>query len=271
MKNPFERIKGRYIFLLLIIYVLLGVIFSNLQINGVQLNLVSHMILLLLNILLLSFTVWWLIKSKINLRALIGEIPSSIEWLKIMGIFIPTILLSLGSSILFSYFFPVTPEELLYDLGSVPLILISSLLFIIFAPIIEELIFRGILLHRWTIKWNMGIAIVLSSLFFGLLHLDVIVSFIFGIVMSLLYLRTRTLIVPIIGHMLNNFFAAAPLIFLVLIRGPEQLTKIRLAPSNAEMIIGVVMIAISLPFLIYYIYKNWPPKNTKLPYFLNKK
>lgn len=30
------------------------------------------------------------------------------------------------------------------------------------------------------------------------------------------------------------------------------------------------MIVISLPYLIYFIYKNWPTQNQMLPYFANQ-
>lgn len=75
---------------------------------------------------------------------------------------------------------------------------------VVVGPIIEEFVFRGMLLHRWSGKWGMNRAILFSSFLFGILHPDLIGAFAFGLAMSVLYLRTKTLVVPMICHALNN-------------------------------------------------------------------
>ena len=80
---------------------------------------------------------------------------------------------------------------------------------VVMAPIFEEYLFRGVLLQRWSRKWNARRAIIVSSFIFGLLHTDILGAFLFGVVLSLLYLKTQSLLVPILCHMLNNFIAWA--------------------------------------------------------------
>lgn len=77
----------------------------------------------------------------------------------------------------------------------------------IFAPVIEELAFRGVLLHSWECKWGLNKAIIFSSVLFGLLHPDPIGATAFGIAMCILYLRTQSLFLPIVCHSANNFLA----------------------------------------------------------------
>ncbi|MGM0898218.1 MAG: CPBP family intramembrane glutamic endopeptidase [Bacillota bacterium] len=79
---------------------------------------------------------------------------------------------------------------------------------VILAPIVEEFVFRGVFLTRIAAKTSMWGGILISSLMFGVLHLDFVGSFLFGIIASLLYLRTGNLLLPILFHMLNNALAA---------------------------------------------------------------
>lgn len=79
---------------------------------------------------------------------------------------------------------------------------------VILAPIVEEFVFRGVFLTRFAAKTSMWGGILISSLMFGVLHLDFVGSFLFGIIASLLYLRTGNLLLPILFHMLNNALAA---------------------------------------------------------------
>ena len=83
--------------------------------------------------------------------------------------------------------------------------LLSFLTLVVLAPVIEEFMFRGLLLHRWTQKWGLYKAVLFSSLLFGVMHPDVIGAFAFGIAMCVLYLKTQTLWVPILCHALTNF------------------------------------------------------------------
>lgn len=82
--------------------------------------------------------------------------------------------------------------------------LLNLITLVILAPLIEEFMFRGLLLHRWTEKWGLYRAIIFSSLIFAIMHADIIGAFAFGIAMSFIYLKTNTLWIPILCHALNN-------------------------------------------------------------------
>jgi len=100
-----------------------------------------------------------------------------------------------------------TPSVVYSDGNNYPVIpnVLSVISLVVLAPLTEELAFRGILLHRWAEKWGLLKAILVSSFFFGLMHSDPVGAAAFGIAMSYIYLKTQTLIVPMLCHALYNF------------------------------------------------------------------
>lgn len=57
---------------------------------------------------------------------------------------------------------------------------------VVIAPIVEELAFRGILLHRWTLKFGIHPALIGSALVFGVCHANPVGLSMFGLVMGVL-------------------------------------------------------------------------------------
>lgn len=98
------------------------------------------------------------------------------------------------------------PVVYLTSEGSFPIAanVLSFLSLVIIAPVLEELIFRGYLLHRWSKKWGLAAGILLSSAVFGAVHPDTLAAAITGIGFALLYLKTQTLWAPIAAHSLYN-------------------------------------------------------------------
>ena len=84
----------------------------------------------------------------------------------------------------------------------------SFITIVIAAPILEELIFRGIILNG-LLKSNSPLkSIIISSLLFGLVHLNpwqFIGASILGSLSGWVYFKTNKLTLPIIIHMTNNF------------------------------------------------------------------
>lgn len=177
---------------------------------------------------------------------------------------------SIGTPII-SFFYPeiydevfaaYSDAEVVVDINMILMVVISFTL----GPIIEELFFRGYLLNKWGAKFGVGKAVIISSLLFAILHFNFILLFpyfIAGIFYSLVYLKTKKLIVPIILHSVSNF-ASAVLVFTPNLNftSPEQL---KMAVS-----IGVILYILLLPIvcLILYRYYCGIPKVT--PYAANK-
>ncbi|MEN2256410.1 CPBP family intramembrane glutamic endopeptidase [Paraclostridium benzoelyticum] len=93
--------------------------------------------------------------------------------------------------------------------------IVISIQVIIIGPIIEELIFRKILLGKLLEKFsNKPIkAIVYSALIFGIVHLNIIqgvAAFGGGIILGLIYYYTKSIKATIFAHILNNFLIIIP-------------------------------------------------------------
>lgn len=88
-------------------------------------------------------------------------------------------------------------------------LVLDSIVAIIFAPIIEELVFRGILFNRLKIKTGIIPAMIISSFIFAIGHDfgGITSAFIFGICMCTLYLKTDNILIPMSIHFLNNLLA----------------------------------------------------------------
>lgn len=81
---------------------------------------------------------------------------------------------------------------------------------VITAPILEELLFRGIILNGLLSKYkkNYKKAIIISALIFGIAHLNIpqgVNAFIIGIVIGGIYYCTGSMKLSIFAHFINNF------------------------------------------------------------------
>lgn len=101
----------------------------------------------------------------------------------------------------------------MWDIDSVSVdsgvLILDAIASIIFAPIFEELVFRGILFNRLKIRIGIIPAMLLSSFLFGIGHdfSGMTSAFLFGICMCILYLKTDNILVPMSVHFINNVVA----------------------------------------------------------------
>ncbi|MDY0199897.1 MAG: type II CAAX endopeptidase family protein [Tenuifilaceae bacterium] len=88
----------------------------------------------------------------------------------------------------------------------------SFITIVIAAPILEELIFRGIILDGFLRRYSPVKSIVLSSFLFGIVHFNpwqFIAAFFIGLLAGWVYYKTRKLSLTIIIHAVNNLVAFA--------------------------------------------------------------
>jgi membrane protease YdiL (CAAX protease family) len=88
-----------------------------------------------------------------------------------------------------------------------PLVFIGGCLF---PALGEELFFRGVL-SRGLVAWH-GVAVgsIIASVLFGLIHLapaQALATIVIGLVLQFVFLTTRSLLAPILVHLLNNSMA----------------------------------------------------------------
>jgi uncharacterized protein len=78
---------------------------------------------------------------------------------------------------------------------------------VIIAPVVEELIFRGVIMHGLMRNYSKASAVFFSGLLFALFHLNpwqFPATFVLGIILGWIMIRTRNIALAIAGHALNN-------------------------------------------------------------------
>ena len=87
--------------------------------------------------------------------------------------------------------------------------LFDALSSIIFAPIFEELIFRGVLFNRLKIRIGILGAMLISSGIFAIGHEfgGILSAFLFGMCMCVIYLKTDNILMTMSVHFINNLVA----------------------------------------------------------------
>ncbi len=90
-----------------------------------------------------------------------------------------------------------------------PFLMILPIAFLI--PVLEEILFRGVILEFIEQYWGVWASIIMSGLIFGLLHtqdIHLIQYSLMGMVLGYMYIKSgKNLLVPIIAHVFNNSFA----------------------------------------------------------------
>ncbi|MCB0686578.1 MAG: CPBP family intramembrane metalloprotease [Saprospiraceae bacterium] len=143
--------------------------------------------------------------------------------------------------------------------------LLNIMLAVVVGPLMEELVFRGLLLQRLMVKMSVNRALIISSILFGVLHFESWLSAaIFGLMMGLLFLKTSNLWVPIIVHIFNNLVVVS--LNLWQYRQGQVWTL-----EEAHIFLPIYLVAFMiLPVIIIFIRKYWPQDHMQLPYLLNQ-
>ena len=132
--------------------------------------------------------------------------------------------------------------------------LMSFLFMVLGAPIMEEYIFRKLLIDR-TVKYGEGLTILLSGAIFGLFHGNLnqfAYAFILGCFYGFIYVRTRNVLYTILMHMLNNFMGSILGMFILEKSGFLEIYEAMLTASTEE-ITALVMNNIT-GLVVYFVY-----------------
>lgn len=119
---------------------------------------------------------------------------------------------------------------------------------VIMAPIVEELIFRGVIMHGLMRNYSKSTAIFASALMFALFHLNpwqFPATFILGLLLGLLMVRTNNIILCIIGHAINNGLV------LISIQYATELqnTTFYLSGKTTQLLLSFILSVVALVFI----------------------
>lgn len=133
--------------------------------------------------------------------------------------------------------------------------LFSFIAIVIAAPVIEELIFRGIILNGLLQKYSPVKSIIISSILFGIVHLNpwqFISALIIGFFSGWVYYRTRKLTLSILIHLVNNLIAFVGMYFMdAETMMNESLSELYGGITNLILItIGAITVTIICVFLL---------------------
>jgi uncharacterized protein len=280
--HPFIYFKARHVllwgvFLSLGLGLVLGLVSPSLPIplNDPAMGLLQY-------ILIFGLTTLWVLgrfqQLGVKLRHVVGHMPLAYHWLPALGLVLTLITFSAGSFLLSFYGLSLVAPQFVEKV-LVGLQLSSSqtqfpelyrfltvLTLVIVAPVAEELIFRGVLLQRWAKTWGIRTALMASSLLFGLCHANVLGLSVFGLIMGILYIQTRTLLVPIACHALNN---ALVLLFSIATHESTPQSAPSLASLQSSLGAGIILVTLSAPWLVWFVTRNFPQANTPTPYAVN--
>ncbi len=130
---------------------------------------------------------------------------------------------------------------------------------VIIAPVIEELIFRGVIMHGLMRNYSKFTAVFVSALMFALFHLNpwqFPATFILGIVLGILMLRTRNIYLCIVGHAINNGLVLISIEYWDVI----QKTSFFQSSKSNQLLISALIATVAL-VLIYLLSLQRKPKS----------
>lgn len=130
--------------------------------------------------------------------------------------------------------------------GDIPMMIIMA---VFFAPLLEEIIFRGIIMKGLLNKgWQPWKAILLSSVIFGVVHgnpWQFLGAVLLGCVLGVVYLKTKSLLLPILLHAFNNLISCLLIIYFK----SESFADALKVSEYAVLGIGIVLFG-----LFYYLF-----------------
>lgn len=124
---------------------------------------------------------------------------------------------------------------------------INFAVIVLLGPMTEEFLFRGLLLPMSAARWGETKAVVGSSALFAAFHLDLIGAFVFSVVASALYLRVRSLSLPILLHVASNALVWLFVLGWLPVHGPEEQT---LREFQSFWWVGAVGLVVGAPLLV---------------------
>ena len=229
--------------------------------------------LALLELTLYGFTgllIWHFCGQNCKIRKMFGPWPNRREMWIYLTLGIPMIGVGLlGQYLLFgplSYVAPRfvsewhldTPPATFLGTYSLEAILVNGLSVLniaLLVPIVEEIVVRGFILHRWCEKYGETKGVVFSSILFGILHSEILGAFVGAVIVSVLCLRTKSLVGPILIHIGNNSAIMLVVVVFWLMGGDmaELLASSTIEEFRSTWWLAPIGAAVGIPWLYWFV------------------
>jgi hypothetical protein len=270
--SPFDRVRAWVVLVIVIVAALAVILAQRAVAPGLSPDAADVVGSLAFQVVVAVGLALYLCGRGVSLRRLAGRVPRGWRPWALAAMAAPLLVLSLGTAALqFSLLVALAPKlaagmqdasDAAAAAPSTAIVLAQALAGVL-AAAMEELLFRGVLFARWERRWGAVRAALFSSLCFGLLHLDLVGAFAFGMVMCVIYLRTRSLLVPIACHAINNAVIA-----LSDLGGAQgNVAGPTVAAMAPDWGVATLAIGISLPVLWWFFRTFRPRGGWELPYY----
>ncbi len=144
--------------------------------------------------------------------------------------------------------------------------LYSFMLMVIAAPILEEILFRGIILDGLLKKYSPLKSILVSSFLFGFVHLNpwqFVSGFVIGIFAGWVYYQTRSLLAAIIIHASANLNGFLARIFMDADAAMND-SLIETYGGTGKLILAIFASLVVIAICIYYLDKAFKKRKIKV-------
>lgn len=209
--NPFQTMRARYFLIVFALLILIARSSNELLESTFHIQNSSFINMLIFYILPIIWLFYGYRKHRVSFSLFINR-NETFNLVQVLYIAIMLCMFSYGYLILYMYSFAwITPDFIMNALHE-PIIdstggyVFQFIRVVFIAPIVGEFVFRGFLLQRFAAKWGTSVAMIAVALLFAILHVDFLGAAVFSIVLSIVYIRTKSLLMPIAIHMLNNTF-----------------------------------------------------------------
>lgn len=238
--------------LLIVPYLISGIFFMVILFSGMDDQLAATILIGLwgLNIILYA----WIRNGKrfsfdFNLR-----LPK-IKWIFCSFLFVATLEMSFVYPLGFLINFLIQKDQSQSSYTELFSILAFGAVFI--GPLVEELIFRGIILTVLKVKYGNKLALIVSSVLFSVVHVNpnqMAVSLVIGLILGYIFILTNSLAFVILLHSMSNLTSILIGKFLIVDVAQEDFSNYMIYGEFSFFIMGIAALICS--YLLWQFWKR---------------
>ena len=219
---------------------------------------------------LIGFLIWLIWGQNLGRKEIFGSSPSNREAWIYLSLGIPSVALHyVGLYLLFlplSYVAPgvvswwlleAEPPEFIsgFSLDATLVNGIQSCQTAVLVPIVEEIVFRGFILHRWRDKYGENRGIVQASILFSVLHAELLGNIVISVIVCILCLRTKSLVGPILVHIGNNLVVVLVILCVWFMGGDVEVfwDASTIQEFRSDWWYGAIGALIGVPWLYWFV------------------